>query len=233
MQVKVHLGEGLLHVLDMVGGVADKVRPVSPVGTQDAYLVVGTKRTGQEPIGVETLEPLAVGDIALAARHVLHMAGIYELYLESVLFKDLVAGNPVDPGGLHGDGGDTAFFQPPGHGVEIGREATEAAYRLLIPVFGHGDPMLPGADIDARGVLVDHGEGTGAGLLLWWTLSPALFHRKTSLEWYGVRSGPGRPTSINLLNGIASPMGQPKTPGTMLQHGYRDTSVNKVLAAGM
>jgi hypothetical protein len=93
--------------------------------------------------------------------------------------------------------------------------------------------MLPGADIDARGVLVDPGEGTGARLLLWWTLSPVLFHRKTSLEWYVVRSGPGRPTSINLLNGIASPMGQPKTPGTMLQHGYRDTSVNKVLAAGM
>jgi hypothetical protein len=42
--------------------------------------------------------------------------------------------------------------------------------------------MFPGTDIDARGVLVDHGEGTGAGLLLWWTFSPALFHRKTSLE---------------------------------------------------
>ena len=27
-------------------------------------------------------------------------------------------------------------------------------------------------------------------------------------------------------------MGQPKTPGTMLQHGYTDTSVNEVLAAG-
>jgi len=167
VQVKVHLGEGLLHVLDMVGGVADKVRPVPPVGTQDAYLVVGAERTGQEPIGVETLEPLAVGDITLPARHVLHMAGIYELYLESVLFEDLVTGNPVDSGGLHGDGGDAAFLQPPGHGLEIGREATEATYRLLIPVLGYGDPMLPGADIDARGVLVDHGEGMGgAGLLL-------------------------------------------------------------------
>jgi len=46
------------------------------------------------------------------------------------------------------------------------------------------------------------------------------------------RSGPGRPLSINLLNGIASPMGQPKTPGTMLQNGYTDTNVLKVLAAG-
>ena len=27
-------------------------------------------------------------------------------------------------------------------------------------------------------------------------------------------------------------MGQPKTPGTMLQDGYSDTNVNKVLAAG-
>jgi len=169
-------------VLDMVGGVADKVRPVSPVGTKDAHLVVGAEGTGQEPIGVETLEPLAIGNIGLPARHVLHMAGIYQVYLKSMLFEDLVAGNPVDPGGLHGDSGDTAFFQPPGHGMEIGREATEAAYRLLIPAFGYGDPMLPGTDVDARGVLVDHGEGTGAGLLLWWTLSPALFHRKTSLE---------------------------------------------------
>ena len=64
------------------------------------------------------------------------------------------------------------------------------------------------------------------------SFSPMPFHQKTSLEWYAARSGPGRPTSINLLNGIASPMGQPKTPGTMLQHGYSDTSVNKVLAAG-
>jgi hypothetical protein len=27
-------------------------------------------------------------------------------------------------------------------------------------------------------------------------------------------------------------MGQPKTPGTMLQNGYTDANVNKVLAAG-
>jgi hypothetical protein len=47
-----------------------------------------------------------------------------------------------------------------------------------------------------------------------------------------VRSGPGRPTSINLLNGIASPMGQPKTPGTMLQDGHTGANVKVVLAAG-
>jgi len=46
----------------------------------------------------------------------------------------------------------------------------------------HAGP--PGANIDARGGLTDHGEGTGARLLLWRTLFPAVFHRKTSLEWF-------------------------------------------------
>ena len=50
------------------------------------------------------------------------------------------------------------------------------------------------------------------------------------LGWL-VRPGPGRSNSRVLLNGIASPMGQPKTPGTMLEDGYSDTSVNEVLAA--
>jgi hypothetical protein len=45
-------------MLDMVGGIADKVRPVSPVGTKDAYLIIRPEGTGQETIGVETLKPL-------------------------------------------------------------------------------------------------------------------------------------------------------------------------------
>jgi hypothetical protein len=92
--------------------------------------------------------------------------------------------------------------------------------------------MLLGADIDACSVLVDDGEGTVIGFAFWFTLSPTLLHWKTSLEWYAERSGPGRSNSINLLNGIASPMGQPKTPGTILQNGYSDTNVKGVLAAG-
>jgi len=47
-------------MLDMVGSIADEIRAVSPIGTEDAYLIVGAEGTGEEPIGVETLEPLAV-----------------------------------------------------------------------------------------------------------------------------------------------------------------------------
>jgi hypothetical protein len=42
VQVKVHFGQCLLHVLDVLGGVADQICSVSPVGAEHAHLVVGT-----------------------------------------------------------------------------------------------------------------------------------------------------------------------------------------------
>ena len=86
MEVKVHLGEGFLHVTDVVGGVADKIGPMPPVRPKDTDLVVGAERAGEEPVGMEALEPLAIRDIGFASGHVLHMPGIHELYLEPVLF---------------------------------------------------------------------------------------------------------------------------------------------------
>ena len=160
MEVKIHLSEGFLHVLDMVRGVTDKVRPVPPVRPQDAYLIVGAKGAGEEAIGVEALEPLAVGDVALSSGHVLHMAGIHELYLESVLFEDLEGRDPVDPRRLHGDRSDSAFFQPPRHSVEVGREAAEGPYRVLVPVVRHSHPMFFRTDVDARSIIVDDRERT-------------------------------------------------------------------------
>ncbi len=47
MQLEVHLCESLLHVLDVVGSVADEIRTVSPVRTEDAYLIIRTERSGE------------------------------------------------------------------------------------------------------------------------------------------------------------------------------------------
>jgi hypothetical protein len=68
---------------------------------------------------METLEPLAVGDVALSAGHVLYVAGVHELYLESVLFEDLEGRDPINPCGLHGDRGDATCFEPSRHGMEV------------------------------------------------------------------------------------------------------------------
>ena len=139
----------------MIRGVADEVRPMSPIGPEHAYLIVGPKGTREKPIGVETLEPLAVGDIALSSGHVLHMTGVHELYLEPVLFEDLVRGNPVDPCRLHGNRGDATSFKPPRHGMEVGREAAKRSYWVLVPIRRHCNPMLFRADVDACGIIVD------------------------------------------------------------------------------
>jgi hypothetical protein len=132
---------------------------------------------------METLEPLAVGDIALASGHVLDVTRIHELYLESVLFEDLEGRDPIDARRFHGDRRDAAFLEPPCHGVEVGRETAEGAYRVLVPVLRHGDPVLFRADIDACRIGVDDRERTGAALLGYTLLaSPMPFHHKTSLE---------------------------------------------------
>jgi len=47
-------------MLDMCRSIADKVFPVPPIRAEHTYLIVGAERTGQEALGVETLEPLAV-----------------------------------------------------------------------------------------------------------------------------------------------------------------------------
>ena len=91
----------------------------------DAYLIVGAEGAGQESIGVETLEPLAIRDIAFASGYVLHMADVHELYLESILFEDLEGCDPVDARRLYSYGGDTACFEPSVHGVKVGGEAAK------------------------------------------------------------------------------------------------------------
>jgi hypothetical protein len=114
--------------------------------------------------------------------------------------------------------------------MKIGREAAERPYGIFVPVFRRRNPMFFRADVDACGITVDDWERTA--LLGYSLFLPSVPRRqKTSLE----RCDTFRPRAAyfsNLLNGIASPMGQPKTPGTMLQRGYTHTNVNVVLAAG-
>jgi hypothetical protein len=80
----------------MVGGIADQVLPVSPVRTEYTNLVVGTEGAGKKAEGVELLDPPAIRGITLPTGCVLHMTGVYQPYLESILLKDLVHRYPVN-----------------------------------------------------------------------------------------------------------------------------------------
>jgi hypothetical protein len=110
---------------------------------------------------VELLDPLTVEDVRLAAGHVLHAARVHQAHLETALFEDLEEGDPVDAGGLHGDGGDAAGGEPVGEGVEVGGEGVELPHVLAFGVgaWGNCGEVGMGADIDAGGVGVELREG--------------------------------------------------------------------------
>ncbi len=159
-QLQVHLLEGLLHVLNMVGGVGHEHRALAEIAAQHADLVIGPEGGGQQAKGVELLDPLAVEDVGLAARHALQLPRVDESDLEAALAEELEEGDPVHAGGLHRHGLDVAAGEPVGQGVQIRGEGPELAdvAPLGVAAVRDGDVVTPGADIDARGVQVDPAE---------------------------------------------------------------------------
>ena len=151
VELEVHLVEGLLHVLG-VGGRQTESR-VSRWRRRDRTAQTvsgGRKEARRRPDGVEVLEPLAVLDVGLPAGDVLHVARVDQADLEPAGLQDLVQGDPVDAGGLHGHGGDAALREPIREGVEVLREGPEAPDGLRVAVERHADVDLGGADVDAR-----------------------------------------------------------------------------------
>jgi len=70
------------------------------------------------------IEPIGVG----AAGDVRGLAGIAQEHLHAPGLSQCKQGNPGDPGGCHGDGGDATVDEPVGQGVEVGGEGAETAY---------------------------------------------------------------------------------------------------------
>jgi hypothetical protein len=70
-----------------------------------------TKAGSQQSMLAQTLQPMCVGDIGLAAGHMLHIAGIHEHHGKAELLKDLEDGNPVNAGGFHGNCADPALLE--------------------------------------------------------------------------------------------------------------------------
>ena len=146
--------EGLLDVLDMLGGVADQHGALPQVAPQAPYLGLRPEGCRQQPIGVQLLQPLAVQHVALATRYVLDPPGIHQHHLKSPVLQDSEEGYPVDPGGLHGHGLDFTVGQPIRQAVQVSSVGAKLLHLRRRAVCGDRNKVAAASHVDARGVQV-------------------------------------------------------------------------------
>lgn len=111
---------------------------------------------------VKILEPLAIADVGFSARNIFGVAGIDQADLKPVGFQDLKKRDPVNAGGLHGDGAHPASLEPIANPQQVVRESGEGANGIFVGIDGNGDLDVPGTDVDARRVRVK-GRELGVG----------------------------------------------------------------------
>src|SRR5258705_13916690 len=112
------------------------------------------KRTSQQTVGVQLLEPLTIKDIRLAAGDVLNVARIDQLYFESTSLEQFEQRDPVNTSRFHRHGSDATLLQPSGQGLEVTSKSAKLAHRKWIPSFGYCHQVLLGPDINPRSIQV-------------------------------------------------------------------------------
>jgi hypothetical protein len=158
VDLQVHLGQRLLHVLDVRGRVIQQALALPQVRPQLGDLALRPEAAPEQPILVQALQPFGVADVALAPRDVPGVAGVGQHDLEPALLEDLVGRDPVDPGRLHGDGLDPARLEPVGEPVQLAGDGAEGPHRLRVTLRIDGRHMHRGTDIDGRRVGMDGGQ---------------------------------------------------------------------------
>jgi hypothetical protein len=76
VELKVHLCQSLLHVLDMGGRILEQALALTHVCSQLSDLVFGPKAGTQQTVRMKALQLLRVADIGLASGYVLGIARI-------------------------------------------------------------------------------------------------------------------------------------------------------------
>ena len=115
---------------------------VTQQSTDGGDLRGGPKAAAQQAKGMEPLDLLAVGHIALASGHVLDVPGIDEEHREASCLQNFIERDPIHAGRLHRDGIDVTRREPVGQVDERMREAPELPHRLLGSVWGDRHPMV-------------------------------------------------------------------------------------------
>jgi hypothetical protein len=155
LQLDVHLCQRFLHVLDVLGRVGQEHRALSEVAAQHTDLVGRPERTREEAEGVETLDPLAIMDVACgAALDLLYLLRIDEEDLEATRLQEFKEWDPIDASGFLRDGRDATRGEPVRQGFQVGRVGAETAHRLGVITGRDRDKMGFGPDVNARSMQV-------------------------------------------------------------------------------
>jgi hypothetical protein len=152
MKLQVHLGQRLLHVLDVRGGIFEQALALAQIRAQFRDLGFGLEAGAQQAIGMEPLEPLGILHVCLAPGHLLGVARIDQKHLEAAILQDLEDRDPVNAGRFHDDAGDATNLEPVGQPVQVGGKGPEAAHGFVCPVRSHGRHVHGGPNIDGCGM---------------------------------------------------------------------------------
>jgi hypothetical protein len=87
---------------------------MSPKGAESTDVLRGTVGGSEKSDGVEVLKPLAIGDIGLAARHVLDVTGVDQANTKATVFQNLKERNPENTRGFHNYAFAAALLEPVG-----------------------------------------------------------------------------------------------------------------------
>ena len=94
---------------------------------------------------MQILKPLAIGDVGLPTRYVLHVLCVDQIDFESACFQDLIDRNPVDTGRLHRHRANPALHKPVGQRMQIASESRETADQVWMSIGADGNEQLTGS----------------------------------------------------------------------------------------
>src|ERR1700674_3833862 len=88
---------------------------------------------------MQILQPLTVGNIRFAPRHILNMTCVDQEDTESLRAQDLKKWDPINPRRFHRYRLDVAAFQPSCCRTQVFRKGRKTTHRLWISVHRNGD----------------------------------------------------------------------------------------------
>ena len=99
---------------------------------------------------MQLLNPLTILHVTLASGHVLEMARIDQIDLQTARLQHLVDRNPIHPGRFHRHRRHLTLHQPVRQGLQVRREGAKGPHRLRVALGGHARPNLYGPNVQPR-----------------------------------------------------------------------------------
>jgi hypothetical protein len=149
VQLDVHLGQRLLHLLHRAPRLLDLLIPQAPHGAHAADFFPRQKATAQQTIGVQLQQPLALLYVTLASRQILRPPRIDQVDVETASLQHVIHGHPVHARGLHHHTFRPTGLQPVSHSFQVCCPRTEFSYRVLILPRRHRHIMAFIPDVDS------------------------------------------------------------------------------------